>query len=137
MSTTAIHTADNTDWLLDEFAHRVDGVVHAVTVSADGLCIARSRELGVDEADRLAAMTSGLVSLTQAAAKQFGAEPVVQSMIEMSGLHLCLMSISDGSHLVVLATADADLGAVAFGMVQLVDRVGRVAFDPDIRPDLS
>lgn len=124
------------DWLLDQFAQQVPGVVHVATVAADGLCIARSGQLTPDMADPLAAITAGMASLTGGAARHFGAEPVIQTVIEMSGLYLCLMSISDGSHLVVLAAGDADLGKIAFEMVRLVERVGESAFTPAPREGL-
>lgn len=127
------HTSDQAGWLLEHFAQQVPGVVHAATVAADGLCIARSVRLGPDLADTLSAMTSGMSSLTAGAARHFGAEPVVQVVVEMSGLYLCLMSISDGSHLAVIAAGDADLGKVAFEMVRLVERVGEAAFTPSAR----
>lgn len=133
MSTPVAHTTEQAGWLLDHFVAQVPGVVHAATVAADGLCIARSASLSVDLADPLAAMTAGMASLTGGAASHFGAEPVIQTVIEMSGLYLCLMSVSDGSHLVVLAAGDADLGKVAFEMVRLVERVGESAFTPTLR----
>ena len=58
-------------WLLSNFADRVPGVAHAVAVSADGLPIAFSRDLPQDRADQLAAIASGLVSLTQGASRVF------------------------------------------------------------------
>lgn len=133
MTTPVGHTFEQAGWLLDHFARQVPGVVHAATVAADGLCIARSAQLSPDLADPLAAMTSGMASLTSGAARHFGAEPVVQTVIEMTGLFLCLMSISDGSHLAVLAGPDADLGKIAFEMVRLVERVGESAFTPGPR----
>lgn len=135
MTARAPHATQQVDWLLDNFVKRVRGVVHAATVSADGLCIARSARLSPDLADPLAAMASGMASLTAGAARHFGAEPVVQTVIEMTGLYLCLMSISDGSHLVVLVSAEdgVDLGQVAFEMVNFVNRVGESAFTPPPR----
>lgn len=134
MTAPATHSTQHAGWLLDQFAHQVPGVVHAAIVAADGLCIARTSRLSADMADPLAAITAGMASLTGGAARHFGADPVIQTVIEMSGLYLCLMSISDGSHLVVLAAPDADLGKVAFEMVRLVERVGESAFTPELRP---
>lgn len=58
-------TTQDLGWLLANFADRVPGVAHAVAVSADGLLLASSRDLPRDRADQLAAISSGLVSLTQ------------------------------------------------------------------------
>lgn len=64
-------TTQDLGWLLANFADRVPGVAHAVAVSADGLLLAASRDLPRDRADQLAAIASGLVSLTQGAARCF------------------------------------------------------------------
>ena len=56
-------------WLVTNFAERVPGVAHAIVVSADGLLLTSSDRLPRDRADQLAAVASGLVSLTQGAAR--------------------------------------------------------------------
>src|ERR671931_1616802 len=84
-------------WLVNDFAERVPGVAHAVVVSADGLLLTASARLPVDRADQLAAVASGLVSLTQGAARCFDAGGVVQTVVEMDRGIVLLKSISDGS----------------------------------------
>src|SRR3979409_1451740 len=90
-------------WLLANFADRVPGVAHAIAVSADGLLLAASRDLPRDRADQLAAISSGLVSLTQGAARCFEGGAVLQTVVEMDNGFLFLMSISDGSSFAVPA----------------------------------
>ncbi|MGH8965351.1 MAG: roadblock/LC7 domain-containing protein, partial [Actinomycetes bacterium] len=90
-------------WLVDSFVERVPGVAHAVVVSADGLLLVASSGLPRDRADQLAAVTSGLVSLTQGAARCFEAGGVVQTVVEMERGIVLTMVISDGSSLAVLA----------------------------------
>src|SRR5436305_487979 len=70
-------------WLLANFADRVPGVAHAVAVSADGLLLAASRDLPRDRGDQLAAIASGLVSLTQGASRCFEGGAVLQTVVEM------------------------------------------------------
>ena len=53
------------NWLITDFADRVPSVAHAIVVSADGLPLAFSDGFPQDRADQLAAVTSGLTSLTQ------------------------------------------------------------------------
>src|SRR5207302_6494692 len=89
-------------WLVTDFSERVPGVAHAVVVSADGLLLTASARLPRDRADQLAAVASGLVSLTQGAARCFEAGGVVQTIVEMERGIVLLMSISDGSCLAVL-----------------------------------
>src|SRR5205823_3782192 len=93
--------AQNLNWLVTNFVDRVPGVAHAVVVSADGLLLVASEGLPRDRADQLAAVASGLTSLTQGAARCFEAGNVVQTVIEMERGFLFLMSISDGSCLAV------------------------------------
>src|SRR4051794_41926482 len=70
MTTDQIGTQD-LGWLLSNFAARVPGVAHAVAVSADGLLLAASRDLPRERGDELAAIASGLVTLTQGASPCF------------------------------------------------------------------
>ena len=122
-------------WLVTNFAERVPGVAHAVVVSADGLLLTASDRLPRDRADQLAAVSSGLVSLTQGAARCFDAGGVVQTVVEMDRGIVLLMSISDGSCLAVLAAPDCDMGLVAYQMTLMVDRAGQV-LTPAVRAEL-
>jgi uncharacterized protein len=123
------------NWLVTNFAERVPSVAHAIVVSADGLPLAFSDEFPQDRADQLAAVTSGLTSLTQGAARVFEGGTVTQTVVEMRKGLLLVMAISDGSSLAVLASADCDMGLVAYEMALLVERVGE-AFTPDVRGGL-
>jgi predicted regulator of Ras-like GTPase activity (Roadblock/LC7/MglB family) len=123
-------------WLVNDFAERVPGVAHAVVVSADGLLLTSSSRLPVDRADQLAAVASGLVSLTQGAARCFEAGGVKETIVEMQGGIMLLMAISDGSCLAVLAAPICDIGQVAYEMTLLVDRVGQI-LTPELRAQLQ
>jgi predicted regulator of Ras-like GTPase activity (Roadblock/LC7/MglB family) len=117
-------TMQDMGWLLSNFADSVAGIAHVVAVSADGLLLASSRDLPADRADQLAAITSGVVSLTDGASRMFGAGEVQQTIIEMESGYLFLMSISDGSSMAVLAARSCDVGQVGYEMALLVERVG-------------
>ena len=123
-------------WLLSNFADSVAGIAHVVAVSADGLLLASSRDLPADRADQLAAITSGVVSLTDGASRMFNAGQVQQTIIEMDSGYLFLMSISDGSSMAVLAARSCDVGQVGYEMALLVDRVGE-ALTPQARSTAS
>ena len=125
-------SAQDLSWLITNFVERVPGVAHAIVVSADGLPLAFSEGFPPDRADQLAAVTSGLASLTQGAARVFEAGSVLQTVVEMEGGLLLVMAISNGSSLAVLAAADCDMGLVAYEMTLLVERVGR-ALTPEPR----
>ncbi len=110
-------------------------MAHAIVVSADGLPLAFSEGFPPDRADQLAAVASGLSSLTQGAARVFEGGTVLQTVVEMEGGLLLSMSISNGSSLAVLASSDCDMGLVAYEMTLLVERVGR-ALTPEPRGGL-
>ena len=118
-------SAQDLNWLITNFVERVPDVAHAIVVSADGLPLAFSAGFPEDRADQLAAVTSGLTSLTQGAARVFEAGSVIQTVVEMDGGLLLVMAISNGSSLAVLAASDCDMGLVAYEMTLLVERVGR------------
>ena len=113
------------NWLITNFVERVPSVAHAIVVSSDGLPLAYSNGFPADRVDQLAAVTSGLTSLTQGASRVFEGGPVTQTVVEMARGLLLVMAISDGSSLAVLASADCDMGLVAYEMALLVERVGR------------
>nr|WP_296774299.1 roadblock/LC7 domain-containing protein [Rhodococcus sp. (in: high G+C Gram-positive bacteria)] len=112
------------DWLVSNFARDIVGVAHAVLVSADGLLMAASEQLPRERAEQLAAVTSGLASLSAGAARLFDGGPVLQSIVEMENGYLLLMSVGDGSHLASLTAASCDIGQVGYEMAVLVERVG-------------
>ena len=113
-------------WLVTNFVERVPSVAHAIVVSSDGLPMVCSQGFPADRVDQLAAVTSGLASLTQGASRVFGGGFVRQTVVEMEAGLLIVMAISDGSSLAVLAASDCDMGLVAYEMALLVERVGDV-----------
>ncbi|MDI6098518.1 roadblock/LC7 domain-containing protein [Actinoplanes sp. NEAU-A12] len=129
-------TMHDMGWLLSNFADSVAGIAHVIAVSADGLLLATSRDLPADRADQLAAITSGVVSLTDGASRMFNAGQVQQTIIEMDSGYLFLMSISDGSSMAVLAARSCDVGQVGYEMALLVERVG-AALSPAPREAVS
>ena len=129
-------TMHDMGWLLNNFANSVAGIAHVVAVSADGLLLASSRDLPADRADQLAAIASGVVSLTEGASRMFNAGAVQQTIIEMDSGYLFLMSVSDGSSMGVLAARSCDVGQVGYEMALLVERVG-AALTPAPREAVS
>ena len=118
--------ASDFSWLVDNFANRTPGVAHAMVVSADGLPLAVSDRLDRPKADQLAAIASGLASLTQGGARCIEGGLVKQTVVEMDRGLLVVMAISDGSCLTVLAGSACDVGVVAYEMTVLVSRTGDV-----------
>jgi uncharacterized protein len=128
--------AQNLNWLVSNFARSVPGAAHASVVSADGLLMAVSERLDRARADQLAAVASGLASLTQGAARIFGGGNVTQTVVEMEKGFLLVMAVSDGSCLAVLAAPSCDIGLIGYEMALLVARTGEV-LTPELRAELQ
>ncbi|SDJ41584.1 roadblock/LC7 domain-containing protein [Streptomyces indicus] len=111
-------------WLLDDLTKRVDHVQHALVLSNDGLVTATSTGLVREDAEHLAAVSSGLHSLAKGSGRHFGSGKVRQTLIEFDEAVLYVMAAGEGSCLCVLSTAEADIGQVAYEMTLLVNRVG-------------
>ncbi|AGI86587.1 roadblock/LC7 domain-containing protein [Streptomyces sp. CHA1] len=111
-------------WLLDDLTQRVSFVRHALVLSNDGLVTGASSGLAREDAEHLAAVSSGLHSLAKGSGQHFRAGGVRQTMIEFDDAVLFVTAAGDGSCLCVLSSADADLGLVAYEMTLLVNRVG-------------
>jgi len=120
------HPAQDLNWLVTDFVARVPDVAHAVIVSSDGLVVAVSAGFPEERADQLAAVTSGLSSLVQGAARIFEAGTVAQTVVEMDSGVLVVMTISNAASLAVLAGPDGKMGLIAYEMALLVERAGRM-----------
>jgi uncharacterized protein len=114
------------NWLITGFTARVADVAHAIVVSADGVPLAVSQRLPAAYAGQLAAITSGLVSLMQGAARIFEAGLATQALVEMESGLLFVMAINDGSCLAVLAGQECDTNVVSYEMTLLVEAVGDI-----------
>jgi len=120
------------NWLVTDFTLRVADVAHAVVVSADGVPLALSEGIPEDAAEQLAAITSGLASLIQGAARIFEAGLPTQALVDMQGGLMLIKAVSDGSTLAVLAAPDCDTDLVSYEMSRLVEAVGE-ALSPALR----
>ncbi|HWG99129.1 MAG TPA: roadblock/LC7 domain-containing protein [Pilimelia sp.] len=120
-------------WLLTSFVRRVPAIVYALAVSVDGLALAASEQVSPDQKDQLAAITSGLASLTTGAARCMGTGPVRQCVVDMDGGVLLVMAVANRAYLAALSEPGADLGLVGYETALLADRVAG-ALEPDVRP---
>ncbi|WP_037854727.1 roadblock/LC7 domain-containing protein [Streptomyces sp. NRRL S-340] len=111
-------------WLLDDLTERVEHVRHALLLSTDGLVTGASTGLRREDAEHLAAVSSGLHSLAKGSGRHFGAGSVRQTMVEFDDAVLLITAAGAGSCLCVLSGAEADIGLIAYEMTLLVNRVG-------------
>ncbi|MCL7382456.1 roadblock/LC7 domain-containing protein [Streptomyces sp. 35G-GA-8] len=118
-------------WILSGFAGRIPEVTQVIAVSVDGLAVAYA---GVDrdDADRLAAIASGVVNLLSAAAQLTNTDPVEHSLTAMEGGYMFSMAVSSGASLLVFTTRDADIGEVSYLMSELINQVGD-SLSPQVR----
>lgn len=122
------------DWLVNSFVDKTTGARSAIVVTTDGLVLALSERITRDSADQLAAVTSGLASLTAGAARCFDAGPVTQVIVEMAGGFLFVTKVSETSLLAVMCEPSCDIGQIGYEMSLLVTRIGRV-LTPAVRTD--
>ncbi|WP_338674414.1 roadblock/LC7 domain-containing protein [Streptomyces sp. SCSIO 30461] len=112
------------DWLLDDLIKRVDHIRHALVLSNDGLVTGASTSLAREDAEHLAAVSSGLHSLARGSGRHFRAGSARQTMVEFDDAMLFVTAAGEGSCLCVLSEAEADVGQVAYEMTLMVSRVG-------------
>ena len=114
------------DWLLENLLERTPESRHAIVLSKDGLKLCHTYGLGVDQADQLAAIASGIQSLSYGASVEFGdgTGGLRQSMTEFHGGLLFIVEAGEGAHLALVASEDADVGVIGHNMHELVEQLG-------------
>jgi uncharacterized protein len=123
------------NWLVTEFTMRVEDVAHAIVVTADGVPLALSEGIPPMAVEQLSAITSGLTSLIQGAARIFEAGAATQALVEMDGGLMFIKAISDGSSLAVLTAPECDTRQVSYEMTRLVGAVGEL-LTPAVRAEV-
>ena len=117
--------------MLKDLVEGVPGTRHAVVLSADGL---RMGKYGTDEdtADRLAAASAGLQSLSTAIAVELPGwdHRIRLVMIEAGGGFYYLMAAGTGAYLAALADEEVDAGLMGQQMRSVVARIGEHLTSP-------
>ncbi|MCW2884610.1 MAG: roadblock/LC7 family protein [Streptosporangiaceae bacterium] len=119
-------------WLLENLLERTPESRHALVLSKDGLKLCHTQALTVDRADQLAAIASGIQSLSYGASVEFGdgSGGVRQSMTEFHGGILFIVEAGEGAHLAVVAGDEADVGMIGHNMNELVEQIGEYLTAP-------
>jgi uncharacterized protein len=125
MTQTTKSATEQLGWLLDNMVARVENVQQALVLSRDGLVVATSQTMTREEGDHLAALAAGVQSLARGAGQHVGGGEVRQTIIEMETAFLFVMAAGQGTCLAVLASADANVGVMAYEMAMLVRRMGK------------
>ncbi|MFI7444792.1 roadblock/LC7 domain-containing protein [Nonomuraea indica] len=126
-------------WLLENLLQRTPQTRYALVLSRDGLRLSHTAGLSVDRADQLAAIASGIQSLSYGASVEFGdgTGGLRQSMTEFHGGLLFIVEAGEGAHLAVVAGEDADPGVIGHNMNELVEQIGEYLTAPPREPQQS
>ncbi|MDL4774193.1 roadblock/LC7 domain-containing protein [Actinomadura xylanilytica] len=110
-----------THWVLEPL-EKVAGITHAVLSSTDGLISAWTNSLERDEAERLAAACTSMLSIARSVAGEHGAggKAVHQVNSVFEGGVLLVRGVAEGTCLTVLAAADSNLAVVGQEMQAMV-----------------
>jgi predicted regulator of Ras-like GTPase activity (Roadblock/LC7/MglB family) len=113
-------------WMLDD-ALKMPETRYAILLSADGLLIAHSEHIGLDDAERHAAGMSGLQSLARSTAEFCGDPDTMwrQTVSEFDDGYVFLVAAGPGAYLAVSASQHVDMEAVSFRLQELVQRLGK------------
>lgn len=122
-------------WLVDDFVGRVHGVTHGLVMSSDGFPLTASSTVTTEDAEQLAAIACGLLSLAHNGAALFGKGACEQIMIRMSEGYFLFMGIGSGAGFAVLTGQGCDMKVVGYEMTQFVRNAGHV-LTPEVRADL-
>jgi predicted regulator of Ras-like GTPase activity (Roadblock/LC7/MglB family) len=118
--------AQNFTWLMSRFARDTAGVVAVIAVSSDGLLIGASSGLQRASADRLAAITSAVLSLAQGVSDSYPLGEPDKVVIELTEGYMLVCTISAGCALGVITSAQASLGTVAYEMAVFANSTSAV-----------
>lgn len=124
------------NWLLDSFTSSTAGVREAIAVSSDGLLMAMSAIDDRANAERLAAVVSGMTSLAGGVADWYTLGDLNRVVVDMADGYLLITAISAGSVLGVIADRSANLGTVAYEMTLFAGRAGS-ALTPQLIVELK
>ena len=118
------HEAKTFNWLLDSFTSGTAGVVEAIAVSSDGLLMAMSAIRDRANAERLAAVVSGLTSLAGGASTWYELGVINRVIIDMAEGYLLVTAISAARCSASIADRSANLSTMAYEMTLFANRAG-------------
>lgn len=106
-------------------ASGIDGVIHrhcaatpgiegAVLLSAGGLVLCADATTARADTERLAALSSSLMSLARAAARAYGSSWVGATVVTMERHHLCLVPVDPQTSVAVLADSGTDTSQISY-----------------------
>lgn len=109
-------------WLLQDLTEHIPGARSALLLSSDGM-VKAAHGLDNDDADRLAAIASGLHSLAGGAGLHFAGGHVRQVVAELDTALLFVTSAGAGACLALLTGQETDAAVAGYQMAMLVKQV--------------
>ncbi|MFC5722249.1 roadblock/LC7 domain-containing protein [Streptomyces gamaensis] len=124
--------------VVQEHTAATPGIERTVLLSTGGLvlCADAATDRAKADAERLAALSSSLMSLTKAAAHAYGGGWVGATVITMRRHHLCMAPVDDRTALVVLAGSDTDTGQVMYAAAVMAQEISAL-LDHETREHLG
>ncbi|MEV8605610.1 roadblock/LC7 domain-containing protein [Streptomyces griseoviridis] len=113
-------------WILNKLLAESAHGRHAVLAAADGLPIVASQDVDRALADSVAALASGLLSLSRSGARfvSGNVSPWQLTMSTYADGYLFIMAAAEGTFLVTSAGPDVDISAFSHAMRTTIDRLG-------------
>jgi uncharacterized protein len=111
-------------FLLAQFEARVRGAARTVAMSADGLLLCASPTVDSKaQAERLAAVCSGMTSLVIGLSRELGAAAVADIGIRLDVGSVMIAGPFGNAYMMTLAPPSADMGAVNESLLKLGESV--------------
>ena len=137
---TTSHPMEQSAWYLKPISE-IKGVRHALIMTLDGMVVARSEHLPVDEADGIAAMTSALHAASRSASNTaLGAPeqtPIETVTVQNAFGTYMVMPAGLRTNTLIAAAGDADMpmGVVAHTMARQAKKLGEQLMSVPLRTD--
>ncbi|MEU9350712.1 roadblock/LC7 domain-containing protein [Streptomyces griseoloalbus] len=116
--------------VLDNNLSRIAGIQGAVLLSNDGIKLS-SYELERDQAERIAAASSGIASTMKAISREVNGGRVIRQLVEMDDSYLCIVGCGEGSTLIVVTSRKARLGELGGEAVRTAQALGEWLSTPE------
>jgi uncharacterized protein len=118
--------ATNLSWLVSGFVERCPQVQQAVVASVDGLTLAASEGVARDDADRISAVSSGMIGLARGATGSLDAGSATNIIVEMERGWIFISGLRDGSLICALTGSGADIATLVYEIEVFARQAGDV-----------
>ena len=125
--------AEQLQWLLSRICSDTAGVKASVAIAADGQLLAVADGMTRPAADRLRAVTFAFSALARGSGNAFELGQAGKVIIDLDRGYLMVTFVNAHRLLGIVATNDADLGALAYDMAVLTNQIASTITDVMVR----